>query len=138
MTLAADVTARVSTADLVNLTNPKSTSATTVDTTRLGLAVDDVGGYFRVYGNVTYDTSNAMHVPFGVAGVLLVLESYQVNSRVKLDDWFGRLRDLAKVTSRNRISPTTDSVKTREADEDGKFPIDINRDYDTMIPKKGI
>lgn len=138
MALTDEVIARYSNQDLVNLTNPKSTSATTVDTTRLANAATDVGAYFKIYANITYDNTVATHVALGIEGVVLLLEKYQVNSRVSLDDWFGRLRDLAKIGARNRIVPTTDSVRVREADEDGKFPLDINKDFETITPNKGI
>lgn len=111
MSLSADVIARLSAQRLANLTNPDSQSSTTYDATRLGLAVTDAEADFEIYAGVVYDSANALHVPVGVRGVIAYLHVYNDNGAgaSALKKFHEDLDALARVTSRDRILPTTNS-----------------------------
>ena len=76
MSLSTEVQARVATQLLVELTNPNDNTASSIDTTLLGKAVDDVEGDFLSYG-ITIDVTNKAHVVVAVDGALYRLMAYK-------------------------------------------------------------
>jgi hypothetical protein len=105
---------------LVNLTNPADPSATIVNTTVLDAAADDASADFVIYSGVAYDENPvtnplaSQHIAVGVEGVVAKLALRTGTggnyARTAHDDFIARLRDLALVAGRDRISPRTDSV----------------------------
>ena len=116
MALSDEVTARYASARLIQLTNPGDQTATTVDTTFLGKAATDVEADFEIIAGVAYDNSEARHVSVGVEGVIAKLyqrgEAAGGDADARHSAYLDRLAQLAKVTGRNRIIPTTSSVLT--------------------------
>lgn len=76
MALADEVQSRVPSALLLQLTNQGSTTATTVDTTILGLAAADAAAEFELETGLELDVTIASHVAAGVAGALYYLHTY--------------------------------------------------------------
>jgi hypothetical protein len=132
MTLNAKVTARYSNEDLIRMTNPKNSNASTVDSTRLTNAVNDVLGMFKIYVNAAYDDDDTAHVAVAVKGVALYLREYQGFTDVSLDAWIERLKDLGQIEGRNRISPQSSSVKTRSTDDLKKIDFDRDESYENL------
>lgn len=123
MALTDDIQARYSTQRLVELTNPGDVTATTIDTTNLANAILDVEADLAIYAGVTYDGSDARHLSVAIPGVLLKLLLYTNNAGAgyadKEKDWLERVKALARVTSRDRIQPQTNSVLTPTPEQAG-------------------
>ena len=111
MTLAAEVTTRLSTQRLVELTNPDDNSVTTVNATRLAAAIADAQADFARITGVAFDEADAEHVAAGVAGVVLYLYEFRglpgtdFTERLRAT-WEARCRRLA------RLLPRTTSLLT--------------------------
>lgn len=105
------VQARIPTLRLVSLTNPNDTTATTVNTTVLELAVDDVTAEFVTLANETYDASNARHLALAVRGVPILLSEWlgqgQGPGEQNMESWRGIVREYARTANRARVSPQT-------------------------------
>lgn len=115
MPLSTHVTNRIASQRLVELTNPGSTSATTVNTTLLGFATADVEADFRVFANITYDDADARHISAAVHGVVLKLLTWKGEGAFheQLERWQTWLRDgLRMVTHNDRIRPESSSTLT--------------------------
>ena len=114
MALADDVQNRIPTQRLVELTRQDS-SATTVDTTKLGYAVADAGAEFLRRVGTSLDDSDAAHVAAGVEGVLYYLHLWAhgasdqatQNVQERWDRWLDRIR---RSETRDRVVPTAGSV----------------------------
>lgn len=116
MALVDEVQNRYGTQYLVNLTNPQLPSATSIDSTRLSNASTDVQADFKIIAGVTYDNSVDTHVSVAVDGVIAKLrmrngqggsESVEAHNQ-----YIERLRQLAKITGRNRVEPKSSSSMT--------------------------
>lgn len=129
MALIDEVRSRYSTEILVSVSNPQSSSATTEDTTRSGLAVLDVQARFKMQG-ITYDNTIDTHVAVAVQGVIarLMVMTAQPGAQEEWDEFLESLRTLAETTSRDRIVPSTDSVYEPSTPPLGSLP--------TFDPKK--
>lgn len=117
MPLADEVTNRVRTQLLVELTNPNDRSATTVNTTQLGRAVTDVQAAFRTYASVTYSNDDARHVEEAIVGVLLYLQMYAGKTPRPARDvteWKRNLHDVFRLVAggNNRVMPESSSQLT--------------------------
>jgi len=101
------VEARVPTTRLAQLTNINSASAATVNDTVLELAVTDTEAAFKTYAQLDFDETDARHISVGVYGVLAILEANkgQDPDEKRLAAWRDRCFELARTTSRKRISP---------------------------------
>jgi hypothetical protein len=113
MSLVSNVQSRFSTTFLAQITNPQNPASTSLDSTRLSLAATDTEADFRIYCGVTYDDTDARHVNVGVEGVIikLMMRTGQWANREIEERWHEKLKALAMVTGRDRISPlTTGSV----------------------------
>lgn len=115
MALADEVTTRLPSQVLVELTNPNTPSATTADATVLAAAAADAQADFQIFAGVEYDNSDVRHVRVGVEGTVYHLHKYKLppghpalNSMTQ--QYNENLQALARVTGRNRIMPKTTSV----------------------------
>ena len=123
MTLQTKVTDRFGTTSpfLINLTNHDDGDATTINDTRLGHAVADVGGDFLVEAQRAYDETLAEHVNAAVEGVVAYLRMYssaQGKAGPEMDRFHERLRRLGKIDARKRISPSQGKRARGDGDED--------------------
>ena len=141
MALADEVIARYPASRLKQLTNPNDQAASTVDTTVLGYAVADVIADFLTYCATTFDVTDSRHVSVAVKGVVATLalqtEAAGGNAQTDFDKYLDRLKDLARVTGRDRITPRTKSVLTPTAERLGTETVrpDTDRpDYEDLIP----
>lgn len=123
MALADEVTNRYSDQELIELTNPESATATTIDTTYLGRAVTDVQAAFKVHAQIEYDGTVDTHVLTAVDGVIARLRTWARTGGVGNDansawqDWVdNQCKPLKSVTSRARVSPVTTSQLTPSAE----------------------
>jgi hypothetical protein len=120
MSLSAEVQSRYPAQRLVELTNPGSITATTVNTTILGLAATDVEADFQIVAGIAYDGTDARHVKTAVEGVVLrLMEWLAVGTKAAetiQGRWKQRLEDLAKVTGRDRphFQTTSDLTPSEE------------------------
>lgn len=139
MGLADEFKNRVSLTRQVTLTNPDKPEATIVDSARLALAVLDVQADFEIYCGVVYSDTEARHVSVGVEGVefKLMMRMIGADPDAIRKAWIDRLQALARVTGRNRIVPTTDSVLTPSSEQKGTDPVrpDFDRErFDQFVP----
>lgn len=135
MALVDRVQARYSSQILINATNPQSTAAVSIDTARLGFAATDVEADFAIVG-ITYDNDVAMHYAVAVPGVMAKLLFYNghMGGKEYHDSYLDRLDKLALVTSRNRITPTTDSLLSPTEDTMGDLPQTDRKAFKGFIP----
>lgn len=122
-TLSADVQTRYGSQLLISLTNSdeKANASTSVNTTRLDAAADDVEAMFKIHAGVAYDSTDARHVAVAVEGVIALLRARGPLAGEKGTDafskWTKTLRDeLGRVTGRNRIKPKTTVETTAESE----------------------
>lgn len=134
MTLASNVTSRYPNQLLVNLTNPNTTTAgTTINTTKLGLAADDVEADFEIHAGIEYDDSEPLHVTVATEGVIARLMEWtgHAGAEQQKDRYMARLAAVAQVTGRDRLLPTSagrneptepdDSLTIRPAFDDPRW-----------------
>lgn len=116
MSLSSNVQARYPNQILVNLTRAGDSTATTVDSTKLGYAATDVEAYFKIWANSTYDDTNPRHVAVCVPAVVMVLQMYSAQTQDQYESLLGAIeklmKDEAKIDARDRISVTTSSELT--------------------------
>jgi hypothetical protein len=139
MGLADEFKNRVSLSRQVTLTNPDKMEATTVDSSRLALAVADVQADFEIYCGTVYSDTDARHVSTGVEGVefKLMMRMIGADPDAIRKAWHERLHALALVTGRNRIVPATDSILTPSPEQIGTEEVrpDLDREkFDQFIP----
>lgn len=141
MALADEVTNRYPASRLKQLTNPNDQDGGSVNTTKLGYAVTDVQADFTTYCATTYDNSNSQHVVVAVDGVIAKLALWQeaagAQAEALHDRYLERLRALARVTGRDRITPKTKTVLTSSSEQTGTETVrpDTDRElYDDLIP----
>lgn len=104
------VTARYATERLAQLTNKDSRSATTVNTTVLGLAADDAAAEFAIRSGETFDETLAAHIRLASELVIAFLIQYKgaENAWQVMKD-AQRACDVYRSTRQNkRIAPVTD------------------------------
>lgn len=114
MALSDEVQSRYPSQILVNLTNPQSTTAATVNTTTLDLAATDVQADFKIHAGIAYDGTDARHVSVACEGVIakLLERTGHAKAGEREESYFRRLKALANVTGRDRILPTSGSPLT--------------------------
>lgn len=119
-TLDADVTSRISSARLIQLTNPDVVTATTVNTTLLALAVTDVQADFELLGGATYLATNPVHVSLGITGVVAKLHEWTGNggewAAAHRDLWYEnikllRTRSAVVSKSSSQLTPSTEAAQ---------------------------
>jgi len=136
-TLGDAVTARYNNDELISLTRSgTNTSLTTINTTRLELAVDDVTGAFLTPHGITFDATDAQHLEVACDGVILRLKCFgKAMDRQVRDDWRRWRKEdierLAQYVQRRRIQPKTSSSNISDVPE----RLDYTR-FDDMVPDK--
>lgn len=141
-TLLADVQARYPSQVLTELTRRGATDSTTVNSTLLQYACDDIqSGDFPTYVQTTYDASNRQHVSVACEGVLAKLKLWARDGsdggKSEWDRWVARAQALARVTGRDRILPTTTSELEPTPEVDGTEvvrPMFDQGDFDEYRP----
>lgn len=121
MSLSSRVQDRVPARRLRELTNANDRSVTTLNSTILGLACDDVEGYFAEYCGVLYDDANEDHVRVAVPGVVALLKAWASDDETSWEKWITRAEHAALVMGRDRFAPSSSSTLTPSGDggEDG-------------------
>lgn len=117
MALSDEVIARYPAQVLVEVTNPRDPSASSNGTTLLDQAAASIqNAWFKQYAQQEYDSTDAMHVEVAVDGVMALLFKWGATlrgvARTEWETWVAAARDLASVSSRARIVPTTNSELT--------------------------
>lgn len=132
---------------LINLTNPQKPQATTIDDTRGEAAVTDVEGDLQTYCGINYDDWAAANEPtsplisVAVDGVVAKLTIRTGGGGISATDahdkYIDRLKEVARITGRDRISPRTDSVMTPTSHQIGDEIVRPSFDwpkFDDFIP----
>jgi hypothetical protein len=135
MSLDSEVKARWSSQILINASNPQDSDATSIDQSRLDEANNDVVAAFKIYCGTTYDTTLDTHNLVATHGVLvrLLVITGQTDLH-RWDEWKQELRELALVTGRDRISPSTDSNLDPTTDRTGDRPSADRSNFERYIP----
>lgn len=127
MSLVTEVQARYDNQSLVELTNPRDPSGggapTTPNATKLAQAASSIqNGYFPLYVNATYDSTDALHVEIACEGVIALLFKWGGTATnvasVTWAEWVERAQALAEVDTgaRDKILPTSNSSLTRSTE----------------------
>ena len=112
MALSDEVKSRVADAVLVDLTNPRGTSATTVNDAILDKASGDVEADFKTWANEAFDLTVDQHISLAIEGVILKLTFWSGNTEVNFKFWYDKLEALSRVRARDKIRPKTTSELT--------------------------
>jgi len=109
-TLTDAVVARVPNARLVQLTNKDSRSASTVNTTVLGIAADDAVAEFETKAGRTFDDTDAKHIRIVWTGVIAFLIAYkgqegEVTGAEALNRYAKRCEDFRGQDVNKRVQP---------------------------------
>jgi len=114
--LWASVVANYESEGLVNLTNPRDNSATTVGTAYGESAAQEVVDLFPLYGQVVYDAASSQHLAVGRRAVIAVLfERGGTASSIAEVEWKevfgddGLLTKLKRTSARARQGPNSNS-----------------------------
>lgn len=134
MALIDEYRNRYSTQRRTEISNPQSSSTSTPDTTRETYAATDVTAAFKMRG-ITLDSTIDTHVVVGVQGIeaRLILITGQPGGRELWESFLDDLKFLAETTSRDRISPTTDSLLDPTQDTSGDLPAMDRENFDGYI-----
>lgn len=116
MALSDDVQDRIPEQILIEHTNPRDPSATSIDTTLLTQATTSVQYRFQMYAQETYSSGNEYHVELAVHGTLALLRLWGAgdwSSTKDLWEWFrGECEAYKVIGPRARIVPSTNSPLT--------------------------
>jgi hypothetical protein len=116
MTLATEVQARVPSAVLVALTNPRSPDATSINSTTLAQACTSIEAFLGTYAQETYDGTVPIHLEVAIKGVVGLLRlwgaGYYEGDKAFWEDFKSDCEAIAKTRARARITPTTNSDLT--------------------------
>lgn len=128
---------------LVGLTNPMDSSATSIDSTVLGYAVNDVYAAFKIYGGVVYDESSTTnpdhydeHIATGVQCVIAKLRAYtgQITGQEAWDLCVQLLTSMSKVGARDRFAmQVTGNLETSDPSGTVRPEFDSER-FDGYVP----
>jgi hypothetical protein len=127
----ADYQARVNTQERTNLSNPGNSAATSPNTTLETLAASDVAGRFQTICCVAYDSNTPAHVDACINLMMLKLQTW--TGQIKPSEYEAAaeyLNTLKDTLGHDRISPYTDSTKTRTPDPAG---VTIDTDWTKSI-----
>lgn len=101
---------------LINLTNPRDNSATSIDTTYGESAAQEVIDLFPLYGQVEYDSTSSQHIAVGRRATIAVLyERGGTASSIAEVEWKevfgddGLLTKLKRTGARARQGPSSNS-----------------------------
>lgn len=138
MALIDDVTARVPSAILIGLTNPRGGAApTSNNSTLLTQACTSIQTWFATYAQEAYDSTVGIHVEVCVKGVVALLKRWGAGEyALASEDWAAFKTECETVRStraRARIQPRTTGVQVPTADDpNGKPPFDDMRFRDIV------
>lgn len=136
MSLDSNVQARWSAQILINASNPQSSGATTIDTTRLGNAEADVQAMIQVLAGVSYIDTDPTIVAYATEGVLIRL--LVMTGQTTLDSWKEWKRsvkeELALVQGRDRIAMSTRSKLQPTEDNPQEKPFADKSVFGKMLP----
>lgn len=123
MTLAAEVTARLSSQYLTQITNPQAAGITVPDTDRIADACTDVEATFEIRGAGVFDATDAKHIAVAINGVVGTLLTWTGHSseeaKSRLERFEDGLKMLRRVQHADKVSPTTARTGTALVD---RFP----------------
>lgn len=129
MTLYADIIARLDNQTLIELTNRRDSSATSLNTSYLSTICDDVQGIIEVEMGLDYDDASlsdrdaAFQKSMAAQGVLIMLEMYASAEGQKLGGRYDRwIESLRKRRSRKGITVDTNAKADVTADTDEDVP----------------
>lgn len=113
MALIDEVRTRYGAARLAQLTNPDTRgNNVTEDTVRLQTSCDDVEALVEIHAGVVFDVTKRTHIVSAVNAVIELLRRYSAKSgqerKDALDAAKAVIKDLGKITGRDRIMPETD------------------------------
>lgn len=133
--LALAVSERISSDRLIQLTNPDSKNASTINETKITIAATDTKSKFKILTGVDYDNTNTDHIAFAVEGVIILLMKWagRETSTVEamISEWESKLGQFRLTAGGNkRLSPTTDSQLTPTKDKRGRDII-VRPDFDS-------
>lgn len=142
MALWDEVATRYAAQELIELTRSgRDNSATTVDATVGNAAAADIEAYFEILAGVAFSLTDARHVMVAVEGVVALLrmrgKNAQTTHKKFFEQWKADLRDLGKVTGRNRVMPKSSSQYTKENEVTPGQTVDLpfgTRRMDQIIP----
>lgn len=122
---------RISTQLRTNWSRGQDSTSTTPNTTMEGYADDDVVSQFKMVG-ITPDNTDDRHVAVAIAGIRARLMFYVgiPDWRTEWDGFKDDLKFLTETTSRDRISPTTDSLLEPTEDTTGDLPAFDRKEFD--------
>ena len=125
MALIDDVQARVPANHLIRLTNIDDDNPASVNLTVLGNVVSDVEGDLLTWCATEYSSDDKRMVSVGVMGVMHKLRIYAAGEAVtdalvaEAEEYRRRLQALAKVTGRDRLTPTSNGEYEPRSEPDG-------------------
>ena len=125
---------RISTQLRTNWSRGQDSTSTTPNTTIEGYADDDVVAQFKMKG-ITPDNTDDRHVATAIGGIRARLMFY-VGIPDWRSEWDGFKEDLAflaETTSRDRISPTTDSLLEPTQDTLGDLPAFDRKQFNDYV-----
>lgn len=126
--------ARISTQLRTSWSNAQDSSATVPNTTIEDLADTDVVAQFAMYG-IEADNTNSRHVAVAIGGIRARLMFYTgiPDWRSEWDGFKEDLKLLTETTSRDRISPTTDSLLSATEDTTNDLPAFDRKEFDNYV-----
>lgn len=142
--LATAVEARYPAQVLNELTNPRDSTATSFNSTKLEQAVTSVQVYFATHAQEDYDSTVGIHVEVAVRGVIALLQSWggsaQGVARIKWDAWLEEVKAVRNTRARARLEPATNSELTPSDEVDGTQevrPFADRQRYRRLLPEQG-
>lgn len=145
MALSDDVQSRVPPQLLIELTNPRDDTATSIGSTLLTQAATSVTYRFQMYAQETYSSTNNYHVELAVHGVVGLLRLWGSGSwgqSREFWEWFKTECEAYRdIGPRARITPTTNSPLTPSNEEwdssDTIRPWSDDREFYDITPRRG-
>ena len=137
------VTARLSTATLVALTNPDGHSATTVDAARLAASAADAEQTFARITGVRYNDADTSHYALIAQGIVVYLRRYLATgtrggaAETGWNEWMQALREYGLTSGRRWVEPFTTSnlVPTRETASAQVRPVSDPTNFIDIVPR---
>lgn len=144
MSIATELAARYNSQQLIELTNSRDPSQTTVNTAVRDQACTSAQTWFETYTEEAYDSTVGIHVELVVEGVIALLQKWGGSSptvgAVSWSAWKDDCRDMKSTRSRARITPTTNSELT-PSDENPSGgtvrPWSDDREWSGLVPQRG-
>lgn len=146
MALIDEVTARIPTQRLINLTNPNDSDATSISNTPLINAIADMGAEFEVLSGTPFDDTDDKHISIGITGVVIHLQKWIQTFTEEVQTAYSLWRDMIekyRIThgtakrmlpkTNSQLSPTNPDVTS---DGRSKAPMFDSGVFEEMVPNK--